>query len=381
MNNIYGMSIKTIFKLIKRNIILIGCVFAVFLLAAFIGSRELFSSCSVKASVRVIIGATDTEKIENYLEKSEMFKETCFGYLKDDVVLKGVADKYNLEVKDLRTDIKYSSTGEIITVIYDGGKTLDNGCEILNSVIGSWTKYIQQEDVSAFKGTIKGISSAQINEDMTKSRNTFIFVMIFIGAVLGLVGGVLKGVYWRTFDDEDLIYYTIKEPIQAFIKKGKNNQYDNNINNELELKNLLLNITRNNSKIINFTTVNGNNKSKIIMEFYKLLKKENNNVVILDLDNDELLKTADDYVGISCNVYKKENNETRKIFDELGQKYDFVLVTCNEANIKGNEFVLNKYADITVLNIQVGKSKKYDTKKIIYKLKEDNKNIAYIASK
>ena len=182
MNNLNGISLKTIFNILKKNVLIFVSVFTIFLLGAIIGSKVLFSSCSVKASVLVKTNVDSSST--NYVLLYNNYMSTALGFLKDDIVLKNTANKYNLTTTDLRKDLDYSYSGEIISIVYEGGKNIEVAKKILDSIVLDWIDYTAANQISGVDGKLNIVSNAQFNEDLETKRKIFVFSMIFIGNFL-----------------------------------------------------------------------------------------------------------------------------------------------------------------------------------------------------
>lgn len=378
MNNLNGISLKTIFNILKKNVLIFVSVFTIFLLGAIIGSKVLFSSCSVKASVLVKTNVDSSST--NYVLLYNNYMSTALGFLKDDIVLKNTANKYNLTTTDLRKDLDYSYSGEIISIVYEGGKNIEVAKKILDSIVLDWIDYTAANQISGVDGKLNIVSNAQFNEDLETKRKIFVFSMIFIGAVIGVVISFLKGLYWLKFDDESLVPQTIKRPIDALFKKSKYNTFDS-IENELEFKVLMLNFFRTDSKVINFTSVDGKNKEKLIIKMCDIFEKQGNSVCVLDLDSSDVLKEFHNYETLSCDIFKIQGNGIEDCINNLKNKYDYVIASNDESSSLGKEFMLNKYADTTVIDIEIGRTRKTKLKNIINIFNKDNDNLLFVVSK
>lgn len=372
MNNLNGISVLGVLRLIKRNIIICLLIIVLFISATLLLSKVLFSSFSVKSTAIIRTNNIDIDNI-NYISVSSRFRDTVLGFIKTDAVLESVASKYETTTKSLQRDINYSYTGELVTITFDGGKSFENGIEILNDIVVSWKNYISNTEVSDVKGYIDIQSKANLNSDLTKNKKVFMVSMSFVGVVAAFVFVALKGIYGKRFEDESIIISSMgKQPIGTLKSKNKNIPLEKNKD---KFDYIIYQLVKNNSKVVSIVNFEGEYTKNIVENIKARLNIYNKNPYIINLcsSNDIDIENS-----TKLDFFDKEIDNS-KIINELKDKYDYIFIisSIDEGPLK-NSFII-KESDYVIFDLQVGKSKKKHLND--FKLISEDKDLSYIITK
>lgn len=428
-----GISIKDIFIILKKNIIVITLVTVIFaIIGLFYTNTLLNPTYQTSSSIVVAANATTLEGTVDY-DTSYNMLYTVVDLITEDIVLKEVVERlpeYEIEEIKKMLDIELSDKSFLIKLTLTSSEA--EGLDILVDTIVDCliTVCTDQENVGiyALVGDAIQQTSKAVDSDIsssTPSKILYLLIFIIIGGILSCTYAFIKEMIENKFNTKEDVEKTIKESIVGVFQdykelgKEKSNQkeiiinYNNKTNKDAYI-NLMTNIKHSSfdkkQQVIMITSSQANElKSTTITNLAMTLKDNAQKVVVLDLDLHrpilhkvfkverengvadyvekeknikDIIKSTDLGIDIVTAGNKLvntlvllESDTIKEIINKLREMYDYILIDSPPCLLNSECCIISKYADGVVFNIAMESTKKKIAATNISRLKEFEANI------
>lgn len=431
-NSSRGITLADIFRVIKKNWILIAVITAVVLIAGMIYTFAIVKPTYSSTSSVVVVVPTDKTKEVGAdgnsvdVTSSRNITYTIVDTVKKTSILESVAAKHNLTYAQLRNMVSASTNNNSflinITVTSTNKElTRDLANEIAEKLISEASETTTDNTTALFyaKGYIAQVDKAQIGAYASPNKTLYIIVSILGGLVLALVVVFIKEFASTKFvaldevktlgypilntlvddkskekSDESLIEPSIRnfEPYNRLISNIKFANVDNPFKTVMFTSTMMDELKT--TTCSNFAFTLANNEKKVIIVDLDLRKprvhktfgvsRENGIVDYLDdsITKEELIKHSDknvDIITVGKNVSNPisllESAKLKELLEDLKKDYDYVaidtppLMACNDASI------ISSLVDGVVFNVAMNQAKKKEIKAAIEQLIDSKANI------
>lgn len=428
------ITLRDIFGIIRKNIIMIFVLTAVIVCLGFVYTFVLVdekyeASSTIVVAVTETSGATDGVDYTNGLKITTTVAQLC----KEDIVLIPVAEIYaEYEVKDIREmlTITYLTNSYLIT-IKGVSSDKENIASIVDDVAESLlTQCADEDNVGLYQLIGTSLQQTTKAEDLgvlyySPNKVLYIFVSLLIGLVASFIVALFKELFSTKFRSKKDVEANIQEQIIGIFfndrKKEMHNGSKKDVNVHISSKkelapynNLITNIRYSSfdkeHKVIMITSsVMNELKSTQCVNLGVCMASNDKRVLIIDLDlrkpvihrafkvsrekgivdyaskkyklediikkteyNVDVITAGDDIVN-PANLLESEI--LKGMIKELREKYDYILIDTPPISACADALIISKDCDGVLYNIAMNSTKKTIVKEAINRLHRVNANI------
>ena len=421
-----SITLSDIWRVIKKNIILIGVITMSILLVGAIYTFK-FTTPTYASSSSIVVAIEETASETDY-SNSLRAVVTVADEVKSSKKLEPIANKYNMTVSQVASKISVSNnTNTMIVRIRvldtDGERAINIANDVAQRCVEEAYKNSEDDKGLLFyvKDSIVIIDEA--SEYYYNSPNKLLYVIIsfILGAVIALVVVFVKEFMSNKFKTKEDVEAFFDENIIGIIPDKKSNEkleYASLVEpsiHEFEPYNKLisnikyLNLDNPYKVIMTTSTIPSELKSTISANLAYTLYSNNKKVLIIDLDTrkpsinkifkvqnenglveyvegisdiNSIIKKSDsgvDVITSGKNVINPiviiESSKVKELLNKLREIYDYIIVdtpptySCTDASI------ISKLCDGVIFNVSINQVKKKYVKEAINSLKLVDANI------
>ncbi len=424
------ISLSDIINIVKKNILLEIVIGLLFLIAGVVYTYVLVEPTYESSATIFVSKASKDENDFDYSTANNLM-ESIVDMVKEEIILKGISDKYNIKSEKLKENLHVTSSKNsyFIKIAYEGTdkyKTAD----IANDVVDKLVEVSNSGVIEALQNSISITTYATVGEYASPNKVLYLVLSVVIGGVVACAVVFVKELTDKKFKTHEEVEKYLNVNVLGTLTESK----DKNVSEEeFKIAALPYRINQLDKIFGNIKYSNIDRKLKVIqfsstiMSEFKSTTLSNiavranstgeSKVLIIDLDLrrpsihkifgisramgvSEMLQEKDtnvkDYikqtthnVDVITSGSKVENPmplldslKLKSIIRDLRDEYDYIFVDGPPTTVAADSVIISSLADATIYNVSCNLVEKHQAVEGIKSLTKAGANIiGYVVSR